>query len=449
MLGFFRPAPDAPPLQDPAAIDRLYRRWRWSVFLSIVVGYTIFYVTRLATTVKGPVIASGTLSVIEASTIDTVFLWTYAIGKTSNGFLADRASPRRFFATALLVSAAANLIFGLSSVFPIMLAIWALNAWALSCGVPISGVVMASWFSTRELGTRYAIWSIAHHAGEAISFVLSTQLVAAATAAGAGADAWRAAFIGPAIVGVLAAIILYRTLCDRPASKGLPPIAAHRSEPLSAARAGEAPLRELQLQVLRNPWIWVCGLASGLVYISRYAITNWGHVFLQEGCGYSVEDAGALLAVFPLVGIAGVLLAGPLSDRVTGGRRVPIAFGYGLLLVGSLAALYHAHPDAELQIVAGLAGAGFAMGGLLAFLGGLIAMELCSPRAAGTALGIVGGFSYLGAGLQSLLSGLLIERGRVGAVYDFSEVRWLWLGAPAAAVVLIALLWAPERRAKS
>lgn len=446
-LGFLQPAPDAPPIADPEEIARRYRRWRWSVFLSIVVGYTVYYVTRLPTSVaKDPMISSGVLSIYQAGALDTIFLVTYAVGKTTNGFLADHVSPRRFFATALLVSAVANACFGVSSVFALFVVLWAINGWAQSAGVPCSGVTMATWFSPRELGTRYSIWSMAHHLGEGLTFLVSAQLVGIATGAGAGPDAWRAAFLGPAAIGLVTALVLYRSMADRPETKGLPAIATHREE--AVARRSSASLRSLQLEVLRNPAIWICGFASALVYVSRYAINNWGVFYLQKACGYSIEDAGAALSIFPLVGIGGTFLAGPLSDRVTGGRRVPVAFVYALLLCGSLAMLYLARRGDDAQIVVALVGSGFAMGGLLAFLGGLIAMELSSPRAAGAALGMVGGFSYLGAGMQSIASSALIERGRVGDTYDFSEARLLWLGAPGVAAILVACLWNAERRAK-
>jgi hypothetical protein len=32
--------------------------------------------------------------------------------------------------------------------------------------------------------------------------------------------------------------------------------------------------------------------------------------------------------------------------------------------------------------------------------------------------------------------------------YDFTAAKWLWLGAPALAIVLTATLWNAERRAK-
>jgi len=436
LLRFFRPAPDAPLLADPAP---LYARWRLRAFLSITIGYTIYYVVRLSTSVsKDSMISAGVLTIGEACALDTIFLWTYAIGKTANGFIADRVSPRRFFATALVASAVANLVFGLSSLFVAFVALWTFNGWVQSVGVPTSGVVMASWFSPRELGTRYSIWSMAHHLGEGLTFIFTSHLIGAATSAGAGDDAWRAAFIGPALIAALAGFVLYRTMADRPQSMGIPAIAT-----------GDEPLRTLQLDVLRNPWVWVCGVASGLLYVSRYAINNWGVFYLQKACGYTVQEAGDALSIFPLVGIAGTLIAGPISDRL-GGRRVPVAIAYGFVLCASLAVFYTSDAGDPWRVRISLACGGFAMGGLLAFLGGLIAMELCSKRAAGAALGIVGGFSYLGAGLQSLASSTLISRGEIvhNVSYDFTPAKWLWLGAPVLVIVLTATLWNAERRAK-
>jgi OPA family sugar phosphate sensor protein UhpC-like MFS transporter len=436
-LGFFRPAPDAPRRHDPRAAAR----WRTAAFLSITIGYTVYYVTRLSTSVaKDAMIGAGVLTVREAGWLDSIFLVTYAIGKTANGFLADRASASRFFATALVVSAVANLAFGLTSAFPVFAGLWVVNGWAQSAGVPVSGVVMAAWYTPRELGTRYSIWSMAHHLGEGLTFVFTAHLVGAATRAGAGDDAWRAAFLGPALLAAVTAVVLYRTLADRPAVKGFAPVEA-------ATRDADAPLRSLQLAVLRAPAIWICGLASALIYVSRYAINNWGVFYLQKECGYSIEDAGDALSIFPIVGIGGTLLAGPISDRL-GGRRVPVAIGYGVVLCVSLATFYTASSDDWWRIRVSLATAGLAMGGLLAFLGGLIAIELCPRRVAGTALGIVGGFSYLGASLQSMISGTLIDRGKVGEHYDFTDAKLLWLGAPALAIALTALLWRAERRAK-
>jgi OPA family sugar phosphate sensor protein UhpC-like MFS transporter len=438
MIAFFRPVPDVAQ-RDDAAIARVGPRWRMSVFLSITLGYTVFYVTRLPMSVaKDPMIAGGALTIAQAALLDTAFLWTYAVGKTVNGFLADRVSIRRFFATALLASALANLVFGLSGVFVVFVLLWVVNGWAQSVGVPASGVAMAAWFTPTQLGTRYSIWSLAHHLGEGLTFIVTAQLIG-------DAGSWRAAFLGPAVLGGVCALVLYKSVVDRPAAVGLPPIAA-------AARKSSVTLGASQLSVLKNPTILVCGLASALVYVARYAINNWGVFYPQKEHAYSIERAGAVLSIFPLAGIAGTLLAGPISDRLAGGRRVPVAVGYGVLFCIAMGCFYGARDSAALLQVALVCG-GFGMGGLLVFLGGLLAMELCERRVAGAALGVIGGLSYLGAGLQSFGSGHLIEAGSTtiaGVVhYDFTGAKLLWLGAPGLALVLTATLWRAEARAKA
>jgi OPA family sugar phosphate sensor protein UhpC-like MFS transporter len=399
---------------------------RERVFLAITLGYTMFYVTRLSTSVsKDAMIGDGILTIRQTGIIDSVWLVSYAIGKTVNGFLADRASVKRFFAGAMLISALANLAFGASTSFAVFVVLWAVNGWVLSAGVPLSGVVMARWFAPRELGTRYSIWSMAHPLGEGLTFLCTARLVGAF-------GSWRAAFFGPGLLGLVTAVVLYYVIVDQP------------DVPVETTKKDTAPLGVVQREVLANPWIWLCGVASALVYVSRYALNHWGVLYLQKACGYSLDGAGAEMSIFSATGIAGTLLAGPTSDWLARGRRVPVAVAYGVLLCGALGLLYST--TEPLAIHAAMAVGGFAMGGLLVFLGGLVALELCSKRAAGAALGVIGGLSYLGAGIQSLASGWLIDlRSTPPTHYDFSAAKWLWLGAPIGAVALTILLLRGER----
>ena len=78
-----------------------------------------------------------------------------------------------------------------------------------------------------------------------------------------------------------------------------------------------------------------------------------------------------------------------------------------------------------------------------------MAVDSVPKAAAGTALGVVGIASYVGAGLQDMVSGWLIGQGRLtGAVqaYDFSRVRVFWLAAAVAGVALTFLAQWLQRR---
>jgi OPA family sugar phosphate sensor protein UhpC-like MFS transporter len=90
------------------------------------------------------------------------------------------------------------------------------------------------------------------------------------------------------------------------------------------------------------------------------------------------------------------------------------------------------------------------MGGLLVYLGGLMAIDLVSRRAAGAAMGLVGLFSYLVAGVQDALSGRLLDASKVDTAgrttYSFRLVFAVWISALALSTVLAASLWFFGRR---
>jgi OPA family sugar phosphate sensor protein UhpC-like MFS transporter len=201
--------------------------------------------------------------------------------------------------------------------------------------------------------------------------------------------------------------------------------------------------------MLRNPAIWILGLASANMYVARYGINEWFVLYLQEAKAYDLVSAGFATSFFPTVGIAGTLLAGPVSDRWFGGRRIPPSLIYGVLLVVSLIAVALVPPGHVFADCAAVGMCGFAIGGLLVFLGGLIAIDVSPVRAAGAAMGVIGVFSYLGAAVQNWISGALIEGGKRvvsgETVYDFDRVLLFWIGAATLSLLLVAALWRNPR----
>jgi len=99
----------------------------------------------------------------------------------------------------------------------------------------------------------------------------------------------------------------------------------------------------------------------------------------------------------------------------------------------------------NLMHIGGLCLFGFGIGGLLVFLGGLIAIDICSKRAAGAAMGLVGCFSYIGSAIQERISGYILETDKImlngAASHDFSRVFIFWMGAAIFSVALSCTLW--------
>ena len=92
----------------------------------------------------------------------------------------------------------------------------------------------------------------------------------------------------------------------------------------------------------------------------------------------------------------------------------------------------------------------FGMTGLVTSVGGLFAVDICPKRVAGAALGMVGVFSYLGAGIQDQVSGKLLDAHvtMINGVphHDFTTAIWFWIGASVVSLVLASTLWRTKLR---
>lgn len=443
---FFRTRPDqALCFTDPAQIRRVYERRRWSVFLSVLFGYGLFYTSRMNFSVaKKAMLDEGVMSATQMGVIGSALLFVYSAGKFINGFLADRCNIARFMSTGLLLSGLANIALGFHPGFSVFLILWGLNGWFQSVGSAPSVVAISHWFGKEERGTRYGVWSSSHSIGEGLTFVGTAVLVAH--------FGWRWGFWGPGLVCSFAALVLYRSLADRPPTYGLPPINVYKNEPPEPSKRTEASVGQLQWEVIRHPGVWILGLASGCLYVGRYGVGNWGPLYLQTVKGYSAAAAGSVMAAYPIANLLGSVTSGFVSDSLFGSRRGIPAFIYGVLEVVSLLALYWIPRGHPLLDSAVLAVFGFGMGGLLVYLGGLMAIDLVSRRAAGAAMGLVGLFSYLVAGVQDTLSGYLLDASKIvvgGTVtYSFERVFGVWVGALALSTLLAASLGLFGRRSK-
>lgn len=525
VLGFFGTGPDAPPIGDEQAVRRMYGLKRWSVFLSILFGYSTFYVCRQVFSVtKKSMLDSGILNADQMGNIGAIMLITYALGKFCNGFLADRANVRRFMPTGLMLVAATVFLFGFNRYYALFLALWALHGWFQSMGAVPSGVALSQWFSNRERGRYYGAWSCSHSIGEGVS-VYATAVVV--TWYG-----WQSGYWFAAAFAAGTALLMYRTLADRPATYGLPPVADYRNDHAEAAPLNDDSVGSAQREVFRNPYVWIVCFASLAMYVTRYGMTSWGPLYMQEAKDYSLVAAGGLFFVAKIFETFGTFASGMISDILFKSRRNVVTIACCLFMVTGLGvfamtpttfvgtmdrslsaslgagtlgpetakalAVLGIHPGEEALVapvkaarmpewtvnapswmpewmpnwhgcriveadgalrvyknyrMSHLVGAsvyGMGIGCLIAFLGGLIAIDICSKKATGAAMGLVGLVSYIGATMQEKVSGMLIEGNKItvgGAqVHDFTPAMTFWFCSAVVCLVLSCLLWNAKQR---
>lgn len=413
------------------------KQLKWQVFISATIGYSLFYVCRLSLSViKKPLVDTGVLNESELGMVGSALFFSYAIGKLTNGFLADRSNIKRFMSTGLILTALINLILGFEVSFIAFTILWGLSGWFQSMGAAPSVVSLSRWFSNEERGTYYGVWSASHGLGKAITFIGVAFIVSV--------SGWQWGFWGAGIIGVIGAIIVALFLHDSPESKGLPPIANYKNDHAATSTKVKS-VGTHQKEVLKNPYIWILALASALMYVSRYGIESWGIYYLEAQKGYNTLEASSIVSVSAFSGVFGTMISGFISDKFfKGSRNIPVLVA-GILNVTAIS-LFLYSPDGNTWVDTGsMLLFGFAIGILITFVGGLMAVDIASKKASGAALGLVGVASYIGAGIQDIVSGYLIEGNRTvvsgETSYDFSTISIFWIGSAVLSVLFALLTW--------
>ena len=444
---------------DEAGQKKYHRSLALQSFIAGTLGYSLYYVCRTSLNVmKKPILDSGMLDATQLGIIGSALLFAYAIGKFVNGFLADHSNIKRFMAAGLLVSTLANLTMGViglfgsnnafigeavipsTVVFFIFATMWGINGWSQSMGAAPAIIALSRWFPLSRRGTFYGFFSASHNIGEWLSFIFVGSIVAV--------SGWQWGFFGAAIAGAIGIIIILFLMHDTPESKGLPSIEVLTGEKVEEKKKDES-AGEAQKLALRTPAVWILALASAFMYISRYSLNSWGILFLQEEKGFELADATFIISINALLGIVGTVLAGWMSDVLFKGDRKMPAFVSGIMLSISYALFVYGGNEYWVNI-ASMVLFGIAIGVLIAFLGGLMAIDVVPRKATGAALGIVGCASYIAAGIQDVVSGWLIdsnltetvnELGEVVKHYDFSQAAIFWIGASVVSFLLPILNW--------
>jgi OPA family glycerol-3-phosphate transporter-like MFS transporter len=436
---FFSPAPHIERLPDEQ-VKKLYPWFRWRILESTFLGYAMFYLVRN----NVPVVAKEMGEVLHYThlmigNIFAITALTYGVGKFLIGSVSDRSDARKFMAFGLLLTAICNIIFGSVNNYPVHLILWGLNGCVQGMGWAPCGRSMGHWFSVRERGLVFSIWNTSHNVGGGIAGLLAAQ---AAIHFG-----WRNAFYIPAFICVVGAVYLFWRLRDTPQSVGMPPIEEYKNdftehEKLHGTIEKELSTKELFFDyVLTNKYIWLLAFANFFAYVVRYGMWDWGPSYLGEVKGASVADGGWAVFVLNFGGIPSTILLGWLSDKL-GGRRGMISVLCMFPIMAAFIGIIlnptgHLGIDMSMLIIVGL------MIYPVINLITIMALDLTSKKAIGTAAGFIGLFGYVAKAAQATGFGWMVDyfTKRYNNAVAWNMVLWSIVGCSVLAAVLLAFTW--------
>ena len=248
---------------------------------------------------------------------------------------------------------------------------------------------------------------------------------------------WRAAMAAVGLLGVLSAVALYRVLPELPATAAAGGPAAHegRGDQDAAPQPGTwARLAALPAALGSGPLLAIC-LVTMIVVIGHFAAYTYITALVRRDAGLSGLGLSAVLFGYGAAGIAGIELAGRITDRRP--RRTGAAAVSGIVLaLAVLATVAHGSTAGTVTAVA-VWGGGFTA--MTVFL--QAAVLRVAPRSADTASALYVVAFQIGIGGGALAGSLLVNAGELAVL----PVAGLALAAIGLLVVLLSPRAFPAR----
>ena len=277
-------------------------RRRWIILALIFGAMVLNYVDRQIVSVLKPTLkAEFGIDDRGYATLINAFVFCYAASYAVAGWLVDRFGAGRMMFWGVLAWSSASLVSGLARTFGQLSVCRGLLGIAEPTTFPSQLRTVTLWFPPALRATANSICA----AGTTIGAIIAAPLVAWLTLN----LSWRAAFVVPAAMGLVVAI-LWRVLYRDP-----PPATAEEIS-LNVACDTSAEKKFTWLQLWRTRSLWGILLSRFLSDPVWYFCLFWLPGYLQEKSGLTLAQVGMFGWLPFLVADVGGVGSSILSDRL-------------------------------------------------------------------------------------------------------------------------------------
>lgn len=375
-------------------------------------AYAVLYFGRVNFPVALPDLAQGLhLDKFQLGLVGSCFFWLYGAGQLLHGRAGDRVSVRVYVLIALLVTGAANFLFGGATDFGWLCLFWGLNGVAQSMVWGPMVKLIGDWTAPHQRNRAITLVSTSMVGGYLLAWGLSGQILQHLSVA------W--VFWIPALVVAVVGGLWFGGVRDVPA-----PTAK------AAASVPRAPLRDLWKPAGMTGLVVLCVLQA----VVKDGITLWAPSYFREVHGLDPAAAAGVLLLVPVVGFAGILAGGWLNSRL--GHREYRSSGW--LFISALACLVVLMTlgSVHVLVAAGaLAGVAACLFGANTLLLGVLPLRFSGRGRVSTVTGLLDACAYFGSGTAAALAGPVIDG------WGWTGLFGLWAGL----LVLGALLLFPRK----
>ena len=368
--------------------------------------YAFFYNGRMNMSLAmAEMISDLNIDAGKAGIITSMLFWCYGFGHLFSGRLGEIAGNKRFICIGIVLSVVINFAISFQSSLMFIAILWGLNGFAQSMVFSPGVALSAKWWPSEKRGFSSGI--ITGFAGLAQVFAWLCVLAAFAIAPD---ESWRAAFRYPLILTFIFGIVFFFMAKDKPADVGL----ADYQEENDDAAALEAERKKIleekgklypYIHLIRNPKFILFMFIIAIAGIARYGLITWIPLYFVDVMDLNVKFGIFSSVVLPVGMAIGYFLMPIISDKVFHSKREPVLIICGLCAAASIFIFPQLDTLISASIVLLVAGFFSAVNGVIwAF-----AVDFGTRAFAGTATGILDWASYMGAAVQSVIFGIVID----------------------------------------
>ena len=390
-----------------------YHPAQLKVFFTMITLYTFYFASNYN---LGPatrhIQEDFDFSNSEFGLLFTIFTLGFGLGQFAAGFLGDRYNPKMIMFIGAIGAVAANICFGLSGSMTAFAVCWGLNAVSLSMGWSPGCSILFRWIPQKKWGLFMGLFDAFAFLGGIIVYPVAGFAITYFS--------WRAIFfISPALL-LAWSIVFFLVVRSSPEEYGLRVEWEIGNKPQKQVDLGD------YLKILKNPVVNLICVVAVCSQFVRWGLVNWIIKILTEtpeagGYGLKLVTAAVIASAMHWGGAFFSIGMGYISDRVFHGSRwQTIAIGY-LVSAASLVVVYIAGsdlPDSEYGIAI-LAVLLFLAGGCIQGVQAPIFNlpgDILGPRLGGTGVGVVNGWSYIGASFAGGALGLMMDHSGLTSV---------------------------------
>lgn len=397
-----------------------FKKYAWLYLIMFSLLYCFLYCSRLNIGSATPYLVEDGWTESTIGILTGTLFWTYGIGQLVNGRLSELVGPAKFIVGAVVLSAAANILLATQDTNSVVILaiIWGANGFFQSMGWTPGLAVLTKWWPGKSRGFATGFVNAFSGFGQ-----VAASCAVMAAFAWAPQLGWKAGFLIPPCFSVAVLIVYLLCVKTSPSQIGLQDYKEEDPQKIEQEKRMQAIVQSKGVlypykYILSNKvfliWI-VIAFSTGL---ARYGLSTWIPLYFSQQ-GFSAVASVASSMILPIGMGIGTLVVPWLTDRFCPTERLPAAILSAI--IGAVTTIVIFLLDAsELPQLILVEVMLFISGFCIYAINGIVftyAADIGGRVFSGTCSGVLNFSAYLGAAVQSVVYGFVLDNGGWGVVF--------------------------------